>query len=260
AAHRVIDDIILNNAQSIPINFSVTCGPSFRQFRGESIDSRLRLSALMFRLQPQGAAMTVAVDESETFFMDPEKFRTAELSDSTVYKNETTLRVTRNLANSVLMVADTIRRAGDYERSAKLARVAHERVPHNRDGIEFLAELLSTSGKHQELEELIGEARPEEIERLRIFQARGLRKSKENDQATRILQELLIENPQCEACFEELLRLHVENKQHDQLLELVKQFVSYNPTHQRARGMLPQLERMAAERADSISKPTDDSL
>ncbi len=230
-SHQVIDAIYVNNYPKVPINFAVTCSPGFRRIRNESIDHRLELSGMKWRLMPDGNGMTVNIERSVELLRDTATFRFRGLNDPTIYKDETTLRVTYNMAHTILMVADTLRRAGRHDEAADMARLAVENIPHNREAVIYLGNLYGDMGRDVDAAALVRTEPSPEKERLAVYWARAKRTLGQNDSAEVILDSLLTEHPHLEQAFEEAVKLHVEGRDLLKLKDLLERWLRQNPGH-----------------------------
>lgn len=253
--HFIIDALILNNWPRVPIDFSVTVGTMFRRFRGRPIDPFLELIGMSWRFTADTSGMRVSVDEAYNFLTDPEMFRYRGLNDPTVYKDETTLRVTRNMANTLLMVADTLRKAGDMERAEKLAWLAADKIPHNEDGIEFYSQLLADQNKIEELRALMASAPAPQNRYVAVSLAHSLRALDRNDEAERLLDSVLVVDPQFNRAFEELSRLYIQNDRYADMLAMIDRWLEYNPEDRQAQAMRIQIQ----QRMNQSQPDTDDT-
>jgi hypothetical protein len=242
-SHQVIDAIYVNNYPRVPINFAVTCSPGFRRIRNESIDHRLELSGMKWRLMPDGNGMTVNIERSVELLRDTATFRFRGLNDPTIHKDETTLRVTYNMAHTILMVADTLRRAGRHNEAADMARLAVENIPHNREAVIYLGNLYGDMGRDADAAALVRAEPSPEKERLAVYWARAKRTLGQNDSAEVILDSLLTEHPHLEQAFEEAVKLHVEGRDLLKLKDLLERWLRQNPGHERAQTLLARLDQ-----------------
>ncbi|MBD3401865.1 DUF2723 domain-containing protein [candidate division GN15 bacterium] len=242
-SHQVIDAIYVNNYPRVPMNWAVTCSPGFRRIRNEPIDDRLELAGMKWSLQPSGTGMTVNVERSKELLTDSATFRFRGLNDPSIYKNGTALRVTYNMAHTILMVADTLRRAGQLDEAVEMARLAVENIPHNRESVKYLAKLYADMGELDKLEALVQREPSPEKEEIAVFWARGLRTVDEHQRAQEILDSIIARHPNNESVFEELVKLHVEQQQLIELQVVLQRWLRQNPGHERAQSLLNRLEQ-----------------
>ncbi|MCB2201443.1 DUF2723 domain-containing protein [bacterium] len=242
-SHQVIDAIYQNNYPRVPINFAVTCSAGFRRIANRSIDHRLELSGMKWRLMPDGQSMTVNVPHSIDLLTDTSTFRFRGLNDPSIYKDETTLRVTFNMGHTILMVADTLRRAGNLEAAADMARLAWINIPHYNEAALYLANLYGDMGEDARLAEMVHEVRPEDREKVTVYWARANRTLGRIERAEQILDSLLIESPHSESAFEEMVKLYIEDRDLLKLKTHLENWLQHNPDHERARILLARLDQ-----------------
>lgn len=233
-ANIVSDAIIAFNYPRVPVNFSVTASPSTRQYRGTPINDRLELSGLQFRLTDSASGLRVNVEDTEEFLTSDSGFRYGGMNDSTIYMDDATLRVTRNLASSILMLADTLRKAGDIEGAERFARMAVDKIPHNTDGANYLATLLAEEGRTGQLADLVRQVPSPANLDIAILWARSYRSQGDNARAGQILDSLQLASPHSEAVLNEQVRLHVSQEQWPELATVLQLFLRNNPGHQGA--------------------------
>jgi tetratricopeptide (TPR) repeat protein len=251
---QVIDAIITYNRGVLPINFSVTVAAGARRFRGEQIDTLLEMSGMVWRLDTvAGPPLRVDLESSIDFFTNLDKFRARGADDPTIYKDETTYRLTSNWANGFLVVADTLRKAGDLATAEKLAKLAVQKIPHAADAVEFLAKLYADQSRAEELRALIDEAQSGDRRLLNFLLGQVERKRGRTEEAERILKSVLNMDPTYQSAFRELVRIYYEARQLDRLQMLMEQWLQFNPRDNEVKRLLRELKRSTAG-PDSISQ------
>lgn len=256
-ANAISDAIIAHNFPRVPVNFSVTASPGSRQYRGASINNRLELAGLQFRLTNNASGLRVNVEDTEKFLTSDSGFRYGGMNDPTIHKDDATLRVTRNLASSILMLADTLRKAGDMQGAERFARMAVDRIPHNTDGANYLATLLAEEGRIGQLADLVQQVpSPDNLE-IAIQWARAHRAQGDIDRAKQILDSLLILNPHSESVLNEEVRLHVSQQQWPQLAAVLQLFLRNNPGHQRSIQTLRAVQQQMMRDDSATGGSTD---
>lgn len=253
---QVIDAVIANNRGRIPINFAVTVGMGSRRYRGKSIDTLLALSGMVWRIDSAGSPLRVDMESSIVFFTNPDRFKARGANDPSIYKDETTIRLTRNWANGFLMVTDSLRKAGDLEGAERLVKRAVEQIPHSSDAIEFLAALYSDQGRTEELRALIEQSAYGDKRKLSILLGRAERKLNRDDEAERLLSGVLDAYPTYRPAFEELMRLYFETKRAMRMKALLQRWLQFNPHDNQVKRMLKELRRGNAA-SDTVGR--DDS-
>ncbi|MEA2030346.1 MAG: DUF2723 domain-containing protein [candidate division Zixibacteria bacterium] len=238
----VMDAVIDNYAQKEAVCFSVTVGPGTRRYHARSIDSMLRLKGMVWQVSETKHPLEVDVEESIDFFLNPDRFRARGVNDTTIYMDETTTRLTRNYGNAFLMIADTLRKAGNLEKAAELAKAAIEQIPHAGDPVEFLAILYEEQVKPTELRKLIDNTWSGDRQKLNIILARTYRKDGNDSMAEDVLRTVLEDNPSYRMAFKELIKLYYENKRVDNMSRLMQTWLRFNPNDRQVKEMLKEFK------------------
>ncbi len=241
--HQVIDAVINKNYGKRPINFSVTNSSSVRRYRGKSIDKNLILQGMSWRVDFDIDAMGVDKERSIEFYLNPDKFQSRGVNDNTIFKNETELRLTRNYANGILMVADHLRRLGDSSMTEILVKSAVDRIPYSDDAYEYLGRWYSDRSKTDEIKALIEENEFYDNNMLQVYLARSEINSGRKKEGETILVDLLNNDPNFRAAFEELMRFYYNNNLMMNLRSLLKGWLGFNPDDQKIKQLLTEFEK-----------------
>ncbi|MEA3296692.1 MAG: DUF2723 domain-containing protein, partial [candidate division Zixibacteria bacterium] len=240
---QVVDRIIYHNPEKLPVNFSVTSSRKSRQYLGRTLIPRLSLNGMMWRVNEGGAAIRTDMEATIDYFMNSDKFRTRGVNDHTIYKNETSMRLTNNWANGLLLTADSLVGVGDFERAIWMVESAVDRIPHSDNAVTFLARLYSQQGRVEDLNLLIETTEAGDPQQMRILLAKGHRNIGSNTQAEKVLQVLLEDDHTCRSAFDELMRLYYETNDIGDMKTLFQIWLEYNPNDNRIRMMLQELEK-----------------
>ncbi|MFH1687039.1 MAG: DUF2723 domain-containing protein [bacterium] len=242
----VVDKIIYSLFGKRPINYSVTTGRGSRRYLGRQIDNRLSLRGMHWSVRGDTSGMLTELEPAVAFFTEPGEFQARGVNDPGIYKDETARRLTANWANGFLMVADTLKAAGDLDGAAALAARASRLIPHSGDAIEFYAAVKADQGDVNAVESLLAVAQYTDTLELQTQLASAYRKAGDNSSAERLLGEILQTDPRHRGGFESLLQIYYETKQFSKMIQLMEQWLAVNPQDERVRAMLQQL------RTDSI--------
>jgi len=254
-------DIILARALSVrPVGFSVTVSPDYRTYFGERIDSLLVLHGMTWRVQRQAAgAVIVNADYCYDYFTDPEMFRLRGFNDPSVYKDETSLRLTGNFGNGILLTADSLRKAGDFERATHLLEHSVEHLPFISRLVRYLASLYMEQGELEKLQTLVETDESAEFDQMhymlgRTYQQRGM--LAEAEEQFRLV---LDTSPDYRPAFDELLRICYEAGEFGALRTILTDWIRHNPGDELAPQMLMEVEQELGRQADSVGKDDADS-
>jgi hypothetical protein len=251
---QVVDAVIMNNANKVPINFSATCASEERQFQGSNIDSLLTFTRFVFRLKRSASDPAFDLDGTRKYLNDPESFRTRGWGDPTFFKDEATIRTVSNFSGSFTLVSDSLRRAGLNDQAEEVLNTAHGLFPSDAGVAEQLAFFYLDKNDIAGLERLIHTTRASNTRKLAVLLSRAHRKIKDKDGAVRILDSLMIVDPTYRGTFDELMRIHMEARDVEGLKSAMKRWLAANPNDERINGAYQQLLKGWSPFADSIPK------
>ena len=253
--HQVVDKLIDENYNDIPINFSVTVGGDSRKYRGQSIDSLLSLKGYSWRINPKARHFGVDVEEGYDFFMNPDKFRCRGANDPDVFLDDASDRLARNLANGFSVLADTLRKAKDFERAEKLMLKARTLIPSATDPIQLLAKIYADQNAIEKLQILIDTSNYEPKEALMVVLGQTYRRQSDEAQAETALNAALTINPSYRPAFDELMRLYMKNKKYSAIRNALMRWLQFNPQDQQIREMYQQMEKaIIRDTLDTLNK------
>ncbi|PWB76442.1 hypothetical protein C3F09_00290 [candidate division GN15 bacterium] len=253
---QVIDAIADHNANSRPIDFSVTVPPSHRSYHGASIDQRLTLNGLAWRVRSSTGGMEVAVDDCYRRFLDPSKFRVRGLVDSTVYKDGNMLRMVTAYADAMTITADSLRKAGRIEDAERLARYAFDNLPPDGQVSALLATIYSEKGDIAGLEAILPRTEGDTRKLLTVELARARIKAGQKAEAEALLNQIVLTSPKFRPAFQELAKLYNDNLQYSNLRTLFTFWLKENPNDGEVRRLAQELDRVVKQRGmtDSVKK------
>lgn len=241
--HQVVDRIIEENFKERPINFSVTVSGDSRRYRAQSIDSLLSIKGYSWRLNGKVRNMGVDVEEGYDFFMNPEKFKCRGANDPNIYLDESADRLARNLANGFSVVADTLRKAGDFERAEKLLLKSRTLIPRATDNLQLLAKIYMEQKNIEQLKSLVDTSLIDNRESLLFILGQAYRRTGDPAKAEAVLNEALSLNPGFRQAFDELMKLHIQQKQYQSVRTGIMRWLQFNPHDQQIREMYQELEQ-----------------
>ncbi len=253
--HQITDKLIDDNYDEVPINFSVTVGGDSRRYRGQPIDSLLSLRGFSWRVNPKArhAGIGVDVEEGYDFFMNPEKFRCRGANDANVYLDDASERLARNLANGFNVVADTLRKAKDFERAEKLLLRCRALIPRATDPIQLLARIYSDQNATEKLRTLIDTAGYEPKEALLVILGQNYRRQGDGAMAEGAYNAALTINQSFRPAFDELMRMYMEKRKYSAIKNGLMRWLQFNPNDQQIREMYQQIEKVMNN--DTLDSP-----
>ncbi len=240
---QVVSEIIKQNFATRPINFSVTVPESRWKFYGREIDSLMSLRGMAWQMKREGGGPKVDIDSTLAFLLDSDRMRLTGISDTTIYKDATTLRLTKNFARTFIRVADTLQNAGENERAEQLVERAVRDVPHTIDAIYYLAELYSENHSDEKLIKLIETDRYADKKILRTYLGRLYFRANQLEKAETTYQAVLNEDPTFRKAFDELLRLYFELKYPEKMKKIVQTWIDNNPPDPQMDALLNSIDK-----------------
>lgn len=248
----VVDQLITDNFGARPINFSVTVGSGGRRFSGQSIDSLLSLKGFAWRLNPRRRNFGVDLEEGYEFFMNPEKFMCRSAADPKIYHDDIAERLARNLGNGIMVVADSLRRAKDYERAEKLLMRARALIPRAPDPLQLLSRVFSEAGETEKLQVLVDTSDFSSKEVMLTALAQTYRRKSEDTKAEAALNRALALNPTYRPAFDELMRIYMQSKRFNAMRAGILRWLQYNPQDTEVKEILDKMENVMRDGDTSV--------
>ncbi len=240
---QVVSAIIKANFAFRPINFSVTVPESRWMFYGNKIDSLMSLKGMTWRLNRVGGGPKIDIDSTLAFLLNPERMKMTGINDNSIYKDATTLRLTRNFARTFLRVADTLQRIGRSDEAEQLVERAINNVPHATDAVYFLADLYSKNGKEKKMLQLIQSTKYGDIHLLETYLGRLYTKKNQQDKAEQLYKKILNEDPSYKKAFDDLMRLYFEKRDPVKMKIAVQTWIDNNPYDPQMNAILESIDK-----------------
>jgi len=241
---QVSDSIIARQLRRVPVHFCTSVGLGVRKFRGHHLDSLMRLHGLVWSV-PSTDAEKGGVDMGFTidFYTDPDGFQARGVNDPAVHKDEATERMCRNYGNGFIIVADSLRRIGDFEQAEEVILRGLELVPQAPGIIGLLATMYADSGKPDPLRDLIQRADPGRKNSLTALLGRAEFNAGNDTVAIRVLTDLLGNDPTNRSAYQDLVRYYYSNRDAGSLLDIMQRWLANNPDDERTKRSLEEVRR-----------------
>ncbi len=238
---QIIDNILETNKWKYPISFSTTVDPTNRVYKGRPLESHLLMEGMVYLLVQEEGKMMVNVEKTEKLLLEKMKFRG--LSDSSVYKDENEKRLTVNYSSIFLNLADTLRRAKEYEQGIQIARKNIEILPQDWRPYAFIVQVYAETDEIQKAEEFIKNSRGIEKERLYFNLGYAFKELGKEDKAIEIMYKILSFNPSFKPAYEFLVATFYKKQDKDSLEKLLRRWITDNPADDYAAALLAQLTK-----------------
>jgi tetratricopeptide (TPR) repeat protein len=241
---QMIDRILLANKGKRPVNFAVTVTESNRRFRERSLESNLVITGMAFRLVSDSGANRVDVERVDSLLWNVFQYRG--VNDPTIYKDENAQRMASNYISGFFFIADTLRKAGDYDRAIRQMRRAQELLPDIIEPYVYLAQLYTDTNQPDSLESLYLNSKRLKTEWERVGTAVGysMRRLGMTSRAEQVLKEVMAVAPTHEPAYKTLVQLYYQEARYDSLLGLMENWARRNPNDGQTRSLLDSVRTL----------------
>jgi len=246
---QVTDFILSANKWKVPVYFAVTVSEENRQYRGKSINNYLTLEGMVYRLTGTEGKDQLNYDLTKKLYEEELVFRG--VADSTIYKNESTRRLINNYAQGFLILADSLKRAGDYEGAMEHIRKGLEILPQSFDIYAYCAQMFGEMGRLDTLDTFIENAAVADKELLYFNWGISARMAGKVDDAIKVLERTHQLYPDYPNAFRALATTLYQNKAYGKLRILVTDWVARHPEDNESMELLRQIENV---------DPADDTI
>jgi tetratricopeptide (TPR) repeat protein len=249
---QMIDNIMEANNWKYPIYFAVTVAGENRVYKGKSMDDHLRMEGMAYRV----------VKEEGKLLIDPkimrEKlfnvFRFRGVNDPSVHKDENDIRLLANYTSCFLGLADTLRRAKQYEEASQVAKRVSDLLPYDWRPYAYLLQLYAESGQPEtEVQKIMQKAEevahtskdlvePDFIEKLYFNLGYTYKQRGETQKAIDSMKKILSINKNFSPALEALVSIYYTQKDKENLTQLLENWIENNPGDSRSMEMLKQIQ------------------
>jgi len=243
---QVVDHIITANDWERPIAYAVTVPDENRRFRGRSLEDHLILRGMLRVLTTTEGKNQVDYDFTRRMFEDEFEYRG--IADPTVYKDETSRRLSNNYAQGFLVLADSLKRAGDLDGALEHIRKGLAVIPESYDLYLYTAQLLGHFGKMDTLQAFIENAPIGQKDRLYYNWGVSARLAGLNDDAINVLELTNRLYPNYSDAFQALVRIYYQEKYYSRLRTLVTDWVARHPDDYESKELLRQIQGINSEK------------
>ncbi|KPK74521.1 MAG: hypothetical protein AMJ89_06080 [candidate division Zixibacteria bacterium SM23_73] len=248
---RMIDNIMEANNWKYPVYFAVTVSGENKIYKGKPIDDHLRMEGMAYRVVKEEGKMMVEPEIMRDKLFNVFRFRG--VSDPKVYKDENDNRLLANYTSCFLGLADTLRRAKQYDEAIQVTKKVSELLPTDWRPYAYLMQIFGESEQPQDsIDKVVEQAKQalqasEElegqnlIERLYYNLGYTYKRQGRTQKAIDSMNKILAMNRSFQPALEALAGIYYANKDKEALTKLFETWVSNNPTDARAVDMLNQL-------------------
>lgn len=262
---QMIDNIMEANRWKYPIYFAVTVASENRIYRGEPVDDHLRMEGMAYRVVKDEGKLLVEPDIMRDKLFNVFRFRG--VGDPSVIKDENDYRLLANYTSCFLGLADTLRRAKEYDQAIEVANRVSDLLPYDWRPYAYLLQLFAESSQPedsvrrvmQKAEEVVQEsealAQEEFIERLYFNLGYTYKKYGENQKAIDSMNRILSINRTFRPALEALVSIYYAERNKEDLTRLLERWLESNPDDAQSMGMLNQLKSPDFKFMESPQQP-----
>jgi tetratricopeptide (TPR) repeat protein len=249
---QMIDNILETNKWKNPIYFAVTVASENRLYKGNPIDDHLRMEGMAYRVVKEEGKLMVEPDIMRDKLFNVFRFRG--VGDPSVHKDENDYRLLANYTSCFLGLADTLRRAKQYEQAIEVANKVSYLLPYDWRPYAYLLQLYAESRQPEDsvqmvlkrAEETVQEsnvlAEEEFIEKLYFNLGYTYKQRGETQKAVDSMNKILSINKNFRPALEALVSIYYAEKDKENLTKLLETWVENNPKDAQTMSMLNQLK------------------
>ncbi len=249
--NQVVDAIIDHNRDRVPVNFSITVANDGRKMDGVPADPYLTLTGLSWRLGAAGGGPKTSVEEALSFFFDTTRYQMRGLRDSSIFKDANQIRLPANYSNSMMMVADTLRRAQRHADAIRLLEYGHRTLPYDEQLVNYLAGLYTDLGRVEDLKRLMEDPSIKDSRWMTVLLGRQYRENRRFMDAEATLNPLFLKDPSFRAVFEELTTLYSETENYSALKTTLDIWIQAHPSDTAMANIRRELDNFIANQKRS---------
>ncbi len=239
---QLVENVIRTNRWRHPIQMTFTVPPESRRYQGRTLDSNLTLEGMAFTLVPDEKEPDINFEVTRRLFL--EEFNYRGVNDSTIYQNESTVRLLDNYAQGFILLADSLKRAGDFEGCIKIMEQGINTVPLSFDLYAYLTQVFAEMGKPDTLDVFIGRARTDRKKELYFNYAVTARYFNRYEEAKGVLEQVLMTWPDYSDAYRLLMNLYYQDAQFDKLERLLTDWLKRHPEDSESRQVAKQLDQL----------------
>jgi len=249
---QMIDNILETNKWKNPIYFAVTVASENRLYKGNPIDDHLRMEGMAYRVVKEEGKLMVEPDIMRDKLFNVFRFRG--VGDPSVHKDQNDYRLLANYTSCFLGLADTLRRAKQYEEAIEVANKVSHLLPYDWRPYAYLLQLYAESRQPEDsvqmvlkrAEETVQEsnalAEEEFIEKLYFNLGYTYKQRGETQKAVDSMNKILSINKNFRPALEALVSIYYAEKDKESLTKLLETWVENNPKDAQTMSMLNQLK------------------
>jgi tetratricopeptide (TPR) repeat protein len=249
---QIVEHVLEANNWRYPVYMTVTVPESSKRLHGQSINDNLMLEGMVYRLTPKKGRNQINYEKTRRLFLQEYSYRG--VSDPTVYKDENARRLIGNYAQGYLVIADSIRRAGDMPGAFDMVRQGMKVMPWSFDLYAYGAQLLAQMGRTDTMRAFVENAPTDEKWKLYFNWGISAKIAGRADDAIKTLELTHKIYPDYVDAYRALVTMYYEHRYFSDLRKLVTDWVSRHPEDSESRQLLREIQNVnrSADTAEGI--------
>ncbi|SYZ73530.1 conserved membrane hypothetical protein [Candidatus Zixiibacteriota bacterium] len=239
---QVLEHIITANNWKYPVYMTVSTPESSKKLGGKSIQDNLVLDGMLYKLSPISKKDQVDYDDMKKFYTELYSYRG--IADPNVYKDENAARLTGNYAQGFLILADSLRKAGNLEGAFAYVRQGLKVLPESSDLYGYGVTLLTIMKKDDTIRTFINNAEVPDKTELLFNWAITARHEGRLSEAINILETIHAGYPDYVDAYRALVAMYYQNKYYGKLRQLVTDWVQKHPDDDQSRQLFYQIQNV----------------
>jgi len=248
---RMIDNIMETNNWKYPVYFAVTVSSENKIYKGKPIDDHLIMEGMAYRVVKEEGSMMVEPEIMRDKLFNVFKFRG--VNDPKIFRDENDNRLLENYTSCFLALADTLRKAKQYDEAIRVTKKVSDLLPTDWRPYAYLMQLYGESDQPPDSIDRVLQQANRVVQSNKDLQAQNFieklyfnlgytyKQRGQTQKAIDSMNKILAVNKSFRPALEALINIYYTNKDKDALIRLFETWVANNPTDAQASGMLTQL-------------------
>jgi tetratricopeptide (TPR) repeat protein len=240
---QVVEHVITANKWRYPIYMTVTVPGESKKYKGRSLEENLSLEGMVHKLVQTKGKSQINFEKTKRLFLEDYDYRG--LGESTVYKDENADRIAGNYATGYLMLADSLRRAGNYESAFDFVKRGLQILPDSYDIYAYGSQLLAAMGRIDTMNAYIQNASTEDKWKLYFNWGISAKVAGRMDDAVKVLELTHQLYPEYADAYRALVGLYYQNRYYGKLRQTVLKWVEDHPEDRESQQLLREIKNVA---------------
>ncbi len=239
---QVVEHILTANKWRYPIYMTVTVPDNSRRFQGRSIDENLSLEGMVYHVVPTRGKNQIDFEKTRRLYFDEFEYRG--VGDPSVYKDENALRLTGNYASGMIMLADTLKRAGDLSGAFEFVKKGLQIMPDSYDLYAYGTQILAQLGRIDTMSAFIQGAHTEDRWKLYFNWGISAKVAGRIDEAIKVLELTHQMYPNYADAYRALVALYYQSRYYAKLRVMVTEWVGRHPEDGESQQLLREIQNV----------------